>query len=681
MTDIKMDYDFISALDKLDSLKAKKQQPTNNQKLNPHLSNSIISNLKKSQSTYIANMNKQKKDDQLFNTFTSSLDKFCNNTNCMIKVSAPIFCSNCILNAYSLNFEKIDENIFYFLKIHNGFQANIYLTKDDISTLSNLFTRPITPSVTYTSKKPLATAEELLALLTIHQKFIFYNHLSKSSYFSNIQPIFSLMISKYHLLKKFYNIYNSENEFIKKHNSSVPIEADPDILIDFLLKKFDIPRDPFWPGIEKIYSSILKTTNSQINTLPSTNLFTKLVQTLYILSSGNPLTIKKLAIMFAKIFIGRKLLTDLCNKNNFTIILTNEVSILKDFLMDILTYAPSSKAPQGSTSYQNKKTPTSPSFAFPRKNDGSFYHVTEYSATYLCNETNLENLFKAKVLGNILNIDTSNTTITNPGVFSKLIKGIALTKPYNGLLKNKLTYRSNCHYIKICSSLDNTGIKQDDNISFNTINCINILSNFKYIPLEAHELFFLTTGFLDYGVDCLLQIDQCKCPIDDPSTIHDEMHPIDDSTVILQFIENFYKDTFSLHKANIIQKEDLNDFVAADNDLYENYANWFRITYKQDIVCNNSVFKNILKKHYGVRPDTKELKALSAEEQQHALSNRYYKNNEVQQRGVSGLKLNKSHLDAFFENTKKSSTDATTQKQLFAKYMNNLFENYSPYSM
>ncbi len=70
-----------------------------------------------------------------------------------------------------------------------------------------------------------------------------------------------------------------------------------------------------------------------------------------------------------------------------------------------------------------------------------------------------------------------------------------------------------------------------------------------------------------------------------------------------------------------------------------------------------------------------------AEEQQHALSNRYYKNNEVQQRGVSGLKLNKSHLDAFFENTKKSSTDATTQKQLFAKYMNNLFENYSPYSM
>ena len=236
-------------------------------------------------------------------------------------------------------------------------------------------------------------------------------------------------------------------------------------------------------------------------------------------------------------------------------------------------------------------------------------------------------------------------------------------------LNNKLSYKNNSHYIKISSaSIDNIIDASFDHNLYTFINFEGYLANAKYEPLYSYEIFFLVTGFVEYGIDLLLK---------QLSTSNSSAkQSINNNESISSFINEFYLDTFDIKKASFNQKEDTNDFATADDDLYENYKRWFNSTYNNVACCSPSQFKNVLKDLYKERPAKKN----SSLENDDELSQRYLKLNKMSCRGVSGLKFQKDKFDSFLTDKQKQTLDPSEKKRLFNTYLSSLFTKYSPYS-
>ncbi len=371
--------------------------------------------------------------------------------------------------------------------------------------------------------------------------------------------------------------------------------------------------------------------------------------------------------MLAKIFIGREFLKEMTPSNqlnHLTIIISDNPKYIRDFLMDIFSYILSPK----NLDYSDPLDVALRRY-YPIS---QFYDVTEHSSKFLCNKENINQLIKEKILGNILNIDTTNTPIDN-GIFSKLITGTAITCYSDNIFNDKLTYRSNSHYVKIYQT-SNDIPNGSDTIPHDVIICGSKLQNANYDPLDAYELFFLVTGFLNYGIS-LLGHDLIA-----ESTTNYEKHSIPDpNETIYSFIKEFYIDTFDFKKANHSQKDDSNDFADAEDDIYPRYKEWFNTLYKDISVSNTTKFKDKLKDMYIERKAGKDLKCLTNTEQESELAHRYLKNNKSNHRGISGLKFNETGFQTFLNTSQQMTLNISENKTAFGQYMAEIFDNYSPY--
>ncbi|MGL5258185.1 MAG: hypothetical protein ACRC76_14245 [Proteocatella sp.] len=231
---------------------------------------------------------------------------------------------------------------------------------------------------------------------------------------------------------------------------------------------------------------------STIYNNPSTaKLFHRLTAVLLKISHTDPIILDKLAILFAKIFMGRKLLNTLKIKKHATLIISNNPYYINNFLFDILTF-------------HGYDSPSSMPFTQPYylKPNENYHHITNYSAKQLCDPTMKETLIEEKIIGNIVNIDKSQEVGT-PEILKKLIDGTPLP-PEKDAIAGSLIYRSNAHYI----FLRDTASKKLDSDILSSSDILDLsaasLDTLIYEQLSPSEIHFMVTGFVDYGINCLL---------------------------------------------------------------------------------------------------------------------------------------------------------------------------------
>jgi len=677
MTNTKITFDFQSTL-KEDIARIPEKDRTN-------LTNNIehfiyLENIKNKFKEYQSSIQFQQKQENLLNTFSKFRKKLCLNLNCIFYPIISPICTDCLLHAHSIAYKVIDNNHFYY----SSKTRQVYISKKDLKDLKKLFVIQVTQNYspnndkdtnfiqdnTSTLKPQKITEDELSIFVRIHREFSKNSGIQKYTS-SNIchPPSYQIIASQ--LAKTFFNLFKATNIITQTNSWDEQIQKGFSEFSCFVLQNFYLSTDILLQR-QATFGYTLKACNSQIPYVLQHSLkpFSKLIRTLYAISGGNILTIKQLAVMLAKIFIGRKYLKELDSDNklaHFTIIISDNPKYIRDFLMDILAYDLSPK----NLDYSD---PRMRNVSYRHKPNKLLYLATEHTSAYLCNKENISNLIKEKLLGNIVNIDTKNASIES-GTFSKLLKSIAISCPDDKIFNNKLTYRSNAHYINICHTINELDVKGTGGLFYDTIICSGKVHNACYEPLDAYELFFLVSGFLNYGIS-LLGYD---------FTIEDAIytkHSVPNQTeTIRNFITEFYDDTFDLKKANHSQKADSNDFADIDNDIYPTYKKWFNLLYKNATACTADFLKSKLKDIYIERKVAKNLTCLSKVERQAELTHRYFKNNKTDHRGISGLKLNKLTLQIFLNNCQQMLCEETTTKNTFANYLQQeIFDKYSPYN-
>ncbi|MEN6565521.1 MAG: hypothetical protein ABFC57_04410 [Veillonellales bacterium] len=628
-----------------------------------------LHNLETSFKNYHIMFQHTKNREMLFTKFGNYRNDVCPNLGCIYRSSISPICTDCLLSQNLIYYNSIDGNFFYYSsKIYN-----IYLSKADLPYLANLFVPPIkvnlyipksdkkNSSTSQATAAPLPqkripTNDELISLVRIHREFL-KNSGKLNSASSYIFYSDSYLIIAYQLTKEIFHLCKEAKIIASTINWEEQLQKGLSEFCQFLLTNFHFPENRL-PDIHASFLRILEVYNVH---LESTSLkpFSKLINILYNLSNGNPLVVKQLAIMLAKIYIGRTYLKELDSNNqlnHLTIIISDNPFYVRTFLNDILTYDPyySSEDQLPSLSDRNQcKEHLNP--------------ATEHSSSFLCNKENIPLLIKEKALGKTVNIDTTNTSIEN-GIFSKLLNGMAIPCPCDNIFNDKLIYRSNSHYIKICQA------NKTDNIPHDTIFCSGKLDDKRYIPLDDYERFLLVTGFLNFGIS-LLGHDLT----DEPAIYVKHSIPHEEDTISI-FIKNFYDDTFDLKKASHSQKDDSNNFADA-NDMYPNYKTWFTTLYKDKPVCSMAKFKKSLSTLYRDRKVGKALECLSKTAQEEQLKNRYLKNNDNDHRGISGLKFNEPNFQKFLDNSRSSTDNTKGTKSAFESYIKKeIIDKYSPYN-
>lgn len=221
--------------------------------------------------------------------------------------------------------------------------------------------------------------------------------------------------------------------------------------------------------------------------------FVPLVSTLSLVFQNNISNLKKFSKLLARIYVGRKLLKDI-EKNspsNVTVIFCHQPKFLELFLLDIF---------HGAAPGYNKLITNG--LEYMHGKDSKYRHISTYNIHQLSSNYHLSERIKNKILGNIVNIDATNqkpapeskSTLTN------LFKGKAIKTKTNDW---DVTFVSNAHYIFIREESDRAilpYLPEDTHI----LTLDEDKQNHVYRNLPFYELFFMMTGFVDYGLHLLL---------------------------------------------------------------------------------------------------------------------------------------------------------------------------------
>lgn len=293
-----------------------------------------------------------------------------------------------------------------------------------------------------------------------------------------------------YLTDKELSVIHAQNGGNVEH--SIRIRADKlknDLLRFYSMNNFEYAQ------AENLHKNLFSKFNLELNkessSAPSHKKFHQLAATLMALTNCDPTNLDKLAILFAKIFMGRKVLKTLEIKKHSTIIFSNNTFYINKFLFNILTF--------GERLWFIISNCTAPNYLMP---DGKYHHITDYSAKDLCNPEMKETFIKDKIIGNIVNIDTSKE-IGNPDILKKLISGTAVFAGEDSIA-GSLIYRSNAHYIflktDITCNLDKYLLENSDIIDLSS----SSLETLIYDPLDFCELYFIATALVEYGIHLLL---------------------------------------------------------------------------------------------------------------------------------------------------------------------------------
>lgn len=357
---------------------------------------------------------------------------------------------------------------------------------------------------------------------------------------------------------------------------------------------------------------------------PEEKRYSRLIPFLKLITNANISNLDKLAVMFAKIFLGRKQLEYLKNNKNATFIITNQSRLISDFLNDVFSR-------RISGSYD--ATLILPSF-IPGNyaTTDTFYHVTNYSPNYLSNPKNIEQLIHDRIIGNIVNIDTSSTS-NNCDNLQLLLDGTAFT--CSDELTGKLTYRSNAHYIFIRESIHDKLYENYHNKA-DTIDLSNSSDTpCIYQPLYLYEIFFLISGFVYYGIDLILN----------------------GNTADSNSSENDFFDIFIKKYCSITNNEEDYTYIKF---LYEDYSQ-LALSNKSLKLSNND-FKGNLKRLF----NDLEIKKL----------NKTINGQRIDANAYIGLKFNKAAYDNDLQASSKNTTSINSNNE-FYRYLENILNCYS----
>lgn len=330
---------------------------------------------------------------------------------------------------------------------------------------------------------------------------------------------------QYHFMRKYYNNM-TPNEY--------------QLMKNFILRQED-PTSP--------YVKFKQTPNKD---------FSKLITVLKEIADNNIHIIQEFAILLAKIYLGRTFLKEYKNDitiSNVTLILCDNPRYLADSLKDILTI---------STIKHSGRT----GFILGENYIGEttkLHHLTTFTITDLVKTNNLLDRIKNKILGNIVNIDSSDKMISNKNdiaTLGKLFRGapISITDSF----ETKFYFKSNAHYIFI-RRFQESSIKKFLPPDTTCIRLSSSLWDSKYPPLEFYELFFLVTGFVEYGIQQLFSLS--------PTNSNTSS-----TAASLDFIS-----------AYCIETRDTND-VCLTKELYEKY-----VKYTEQVPDSYSAFSAVFK--------------------------------------------------------------------------------------
>ena len=463
-----------------------------------------------------------------------------------------------------------------------------------------------------------------------------------------------LHVIHYQVAKRLLLIYHTAEAIISHNDSAGQISQFQHERNAVFYNKFQIP--PNITFVEEELTKRIARVNYTVNKDIKPNAFENLTRIFLVISERNCDIVDQFAIMLAKIFIGRPYLNYLDkNTNHLSLIITDNSRYIRDFLMNIFSY----NILFDSKCYNEKIG--SKEYKYAKKNMESYYHVTEYSAAMLSDEKNIGEFIKDKNMGNIVNIDTTRSS-AGPN-FKSLVEGtlISCNDPYFG----KLQYRSNAHYIRINQNIRQSGI-ENYNILYDIIHCDGNLTNAIYEPLEDYELFFLVTGFVNYGIDLLSQPDsELSTTLPTPNELVDE------------FIESFCIDTTNTislaREISGLEDEAKRLAVAKDegitqlsfthvDTLIDYFDKWCAIAY-QDIHYDKTTIKNCFINKY---PKVFYLK-------KRALTP---SGKSKDARGIYGLKFEIDKFKSFTNTADTQFTKASPEE--FISYMGNIIANYLP---
>lgn len=480
-------------------------------------------------------------------------------------------CLECILHKFELDFVILDKTIIYFTS-QNG---SLLVSGKDFNKLCKHISN-------YFNSSP----DDLKSLLQLH--FAHQNNIiPEKKYKASILYGCTINMIHYQLVDRLINLYYSTQVINSTSNAQERQKEYKKYYLKLLYKHFSIPETNL-TLISNIfqmkYQRILKEYQN------STNPFSKLILLFFNISKGNTNIIDKIAIMLTKIYLGKSYLNEINNtSSNFTIIFSKNISFINNFLKDIFLYPLStiSNAPF----IQKELEP----LAFSSDKRKPFCHLTEYPASYLSNKVNIGELLKDKLMGNIVNIDASSTE-AEVQTFSNLIN--SKTIKYQDEHFSTINYQSPAHYIRICQDLSSVGFNTaTTSLQYDTIDCTGNLENAVYEKLDSYELFFLVTGFLNYGLDLLYNetIPQKKI--------------INHKEEIDKFISEYCE-------------EDSSDNNTFTEIFYQKYTKWFnmKIPLEQEISKTdfikyikakyNDRYKKIEGKHNGQRKSANGIKNL-----------------------------------------------------------------------
>jgi hypothetical protein len=455
----------------------------------------------------------QLKENTTCNLFYNYISNACQNYSCSYRAKISPYCTNCLLKENQIAFSVCDGSITYYLAAQPEIAFN---SEKDINKLLSYFSHNSMATMPVFQSYPPNT-DQLKSIFSRHRELVSLNlKIPDIKRFANfINYALPLNLIQYQIAKRLLLLYHTADAIISQDDSAKQIAQLQNEYDSILCNKFHISTEKQNFINEQLNQSIAFI-NYKIESKYTPTTFANLTRILLTISNGNPNTVKQLAIMLAKIFIGRSYLEYLDeDSNNLTIVITNNPIYIKKFFSDIFLYNPMLDK---ETNFQHR---------YQKKEIDSFYHFTDYSAAYLSDEKNIGELIKDKLLGNIINIDTTHTSAGSK--FKDLIDGRTIT--YTDAYFGQLRYRSNAHYIRINQDINQNGLGSY-NITYDTIICNGNLSNALYEPLDDYELFFLVTGFVNYGIDLLSE-----------ETIKPATPQITPLELVNEFINKFCSDT------------------------------------------------------------------------------------------------------------------------------------------
>ena len=320
-------------------------------------------------------------------------------------------------------------------------------------------------------------------------------HVLKSIYYlikiDNIYPLskgeicYGEIIDAIHQNITQYIISKSDNFIFSQANKNTKLffESKQCIAKNFINTYFPMSEQGYILSINTI-SGLYK--NAARNSRFGSNRdkkYERLYSYLDTICASNKSLLDAFAVLLAKIYCGRAFVSCIDkSKHHCTLIITRNTEFIKNFFNDIIAIVPTNSLNKEQYDLENK------------------IHFTKYTCRELANEENLSELIYYKLIGNIANIDDS-TFDYDATVLKKIISGDLLTQ--NDDVVENLYYRSNCHYVFIRPSLDDSFVKDLLPISDVIDLSESDLDRPYDTQLAFYERFFMVTTFVEYGIELM----------------------------------------------------------------------------------------------------------------------------------------------------------------------------------